>query len=188
MVNIIGQIQKGISTHSVVSNYCKHMAFVSQVEPKSIEEALKDDKWVVAMHEELHQFTRNDGWFLVPRSDQINIFGCKWVFRNKLNESRGITRNKARLVAKGYNQEEGINYGETFAPVARLEAGRLLVVFACMNGFKLFQMDVKSVFLNGIINEEVYVEQPPNFEDHQHPNHVYKLKKALYGLMQAPRQ
>ena len=99
-----------------------------------------------------------------------------------------ITRNKARLVDKGYNQEEGIDNGETFALVARLEVVRLLVIFACMSGFKLFQMDVKSAFLNGIINEEVYVEQPPGFEDHQHPNHVYKLKKALYGLKQASRQ
>ena len=92
------------------------------------------------------------------------------------------TRNKARLVVKGYNQEEGIDYGETFAPVARLEVVRLPLAFACMSGFKLFQMDVKSAFLNGFINEEVYVEQPPGFEDHQHPNHVFKLKKALYVL------
>jgi len=112
----------------------------------------------------------------------MSIIGSKWVFRNKLDEAGVITRNKARLVAKGYNQEEGIDYGETFAPFARLEAVRLLLAFACMSGFKLFQMDVKSDFLNGIINEEVYVEQPPGFEDHQHPNHVYKLKKALYGL------
>jgi len=164
------------------------MTFVSQVEPKSIEEALKDDKWVATMDEELHQFTRNDVWFLVPRSDQMNIIGCKWVFRKRLDESGVITRNKARLVAKGYNQEEGIDYGETFAPVSRLEAVRLLLAFACMSGFKLFQMDVKSAFLNGIINEEVYIEQPTGFRDHQHPNHVYKLKKALYGLKQAPRQ
>ena len=101
----------------------------------------------------------------------MNTIGCKWVFRNKLDESGVITRNKARLVAKGYNKEEGIDYGETFALVARLEDLRLLMAFACMNGFKLFQMDVKSVFLNGIINEEVYVVQPPSFEDHQHPNH-----------------
>jgi len=107
---------------------------------------------------------------------------------NKLDESGVITRNKARLVAKGYNQEEGIDYSETFAPVARLEAIRLLLAFTCMSGFKLFQMDVKSAFLNGIINEEVYVEQPSGFEDHQHPNHLYKLKKALYGIKQAPRQ
>jgi len=104
--NIIGQIHKGVSTCSVVSNYCKHMAFVSQIEPKSIEEALKDDKCVAAVHEELHQFTRNDVWFLVLKSDQMNIIGCKWVFKNKLDESGVITRNKARLVAKGYNQEE----------------------------------------------------------------------------------
>jgi len=118
----------------------------------------------------------------------MNIIGTKWVFRNKLDEAGVITRNKARLVAKGYNQEEGIDYRETFALVARLETVRLLLAFACMSGFKLFQMDVKSAFLNGIISEEVYVEQPPGFEDHQHPNHVYKLKKALYGLKQAPRQ
>ncbi|XP_068467230.1 uncharacterized protein [Phaseolus vulgaris] len=99
-----------------------------------------------------------------------------------------ITRNKARLVVKGYNQEEGIDYGETFAPIARLEVVRLLLAFACMSGFKLFQMNVKSAFLNGYINEEVYVDQPLGFEDHQYPNHVFKLKKALYGLKQAPRQ
>jgi len=114
----------------------------------------------------------------------MNIIRSKWVFINKLDEAGVITRNKARLIAKGYNQEEGIDYGETFSPFARLEAVRLLLAFACMSGFKLFQMDVKSAFLN----EEVYVEQPPGFEDHQHPNHVFKLKKVLYGLKQAPRQ
>ena len=127
----------------------------------------------------------------IPRHLLVeNIIGCKWLFRNKLDESGVITRNKAKLVAKGYNQEEGIDYKEktNFAPIARLEAVRLLLAFACMSGFKLFQMDVKSAFLNGIINDEVYVEQPPGFEDHQHPNHVYKLKKALYGIKQAPRQ
>jgi len=118
----------------------------------------------------------------------MNIIRTKWVFRNKLDESGVITRNRERLVAKGYNQEEGIDYDETFTPVARLEVVRLLLAFACMSGFKLFQMDVKSVFLNGIINEEVFVSQPPGFEDHLHPNHVYKLKKALYGLKQSPRQ
>jgi len=118
----------------------------------------------------------------------MNIIECKWVFKNKLDEFGVITRNKERLVAKGYNKKESIDYDETFAPVARLEVIRFLLAFACMSGFKLFQMGVKSAFLNGIINLEVYVEQPPGFEDHQHPNHVYKLKKALYGLKQAPRQ
>jgi len=95
----------------------------------------------------------------------MNIIRSKWVFINKLDEAGVITRNKARLIAKGYNQEEGIDYGETFSPFARLEAVRLLLAFACMSGFKLFQMDVKSAFLN----EEVYVEQPPGFEDHNIP-------------------
>ena len=188
MENIIGQIKEGVSTRSSISNFCRHTAFVSQVEPMSIEEALKDEKWVEVMHEELNQFARNDVWFMVPKTDEMNIIGFKWVFKNKLEEAEIITRNKARLVAKGYNQKEEIDYGETLAPVARLEAVRLLLAFACMNGFKLFQMDVKSAFLNGFINEGVYVEQPPGFEDHQHLNHVFKLKKALYGLKQAPRQ
>jgi len=99
-----------------------------------------------------------------------------------------ITRNKARLVAKGYNQEEGIDYDETFVPVARLEAVRLFLAFACMSGFKLFQIDMKNAFLNGIVNEEIFVSQAPEFEDHLYPNYAYKFKNALYGLKQAPRK
>ena len=98
-----------------------------------------------------------------------------------------ITRNKSRLVIQGYNQEEGIDYDETFAPVARMEAIRILIAFATFMGFKLYQMDVKSAFLNGDLKEKVYVKQPPGFEDVELPNHVFKLNKALYGLKQAPR-
>ena len=105
-----------------------------------------------------------------------------------MDEQGVIVRNKARLVAKGYNQEEGIDFGETYAPVARLEPVRLLLACACMNGFKLHQMDVKSAFLNGYIDEEVYVSQPFGFEDQKYSNHVFKLKKSLYGLKQAARQ
>ena len=140
------------------------------------------------MQEELNQFALNEVWTLVPRIHEMNIIGTKWVFRNNMDEHGVITINKARLVAKGYNQEEGIDYDETYAPVARLEAVRLLLAFSCIKGFKLFQMDVKSAFLNGYINEEVFVSQPPGFEDHQHSGHVFKLKKALYGLKQALRQ
>jgi len=118
----------------------------------------------------------------------MNVIGTKWVFINKSDDLGIITRNKARLVAKRYNQAKGIDYDETFAPVARLEAIRLLLPFSSMSAFKLFQMDVKSAFLNGIVNEEIYFSQPPGFEDHKHPEYVYKLKKALYGLKQAPRQ
>ena len=104
-----------------------------------------------------------------------------------MDELGNMVRNKARLVAQGYNQEEGIDFDETFAFVVRIEAIRLLLAFACHMNFKLFQLDVKSAFLNGFIQEEVYVEQPPGFEDHEKPNHVYKLQKTLYGLKQAPK-
>jgi len=164
------------------------MSFVSQIEPSFVDIALSDDKWVDAMHDELNQFIRNNVWVLVPRSHDMNVIGTKWVFRNKLDEQGTIIKNKARMVAKGYNQEEGIDFDETYAPVARLEAVRLLLAYACLCGFKLFQMDVKSAFLNVFIEEEVYVSQPPGFEDFKHPDHVYKLQKALYGLKQAPRQ
>ncbi|GJU85200.1 copia protein [Tanacetum coccineum] len=117
----------------------------------------------------------------------MTIIGTKWVYRNKLDENGVVTRNKARLVAQGYNQQEGIDYDETYAPVARLESIRILLAYACALDFKLYQMDVKSAFLNGFINEEVYVAQPPGFIDFAKPNYVYKLKKALYGLKQAPK-
>ena len=163
------------------------VAVVSQIEPKSVEEALQDDQWCIAMQEELNQFERNEVWELIPRDESHQIIGTKWVFKNKLDEDGNITKNKARLVAKGYIQEEGINYNETYAPVARLEVIQLLLAYASLMKFKLYQMDVKSAFLNGFIKEDVYVEQPPGFEDYKFPNHIYKLKKALYGLKQAPR-
>jgi hypothetical protein len=138
------------------------------------------------MQEELNNFTRNEVWHLVPRPNQ-NVVGTKWVFRNKQDEHGVVIRNKAQLVAKGYSQVEGLDFGETYAPVARLESIRILLAYATYHGFKLYQMDVKSAFLNGPIKEEVYVEQPPVFEDSEYPNHVYELSKVLYGLKQAPR-
>ena len=143
--------------------------------------------WICAMQEELAQFERNEVWELVPRPSDRMIIGTKWVFRNKLDENGNVVRNKARLVAQGYKQQEGIDFEETFAPVARLESIRMLLAYAANKGFTLFQMDVKSAFLNGFIDEEVYVQQPPGFVDPTFPNHVYKLTKALYGLKQAPR-
>ncbi|GJY59074.1 retrovirus-related pol polyprotein from transposon TNT 1-94 [Tanacetum coccineum] len=142
---------------------------------------------IVSMQEELNQFIANDVWELVPQPRNMKIIGTKWVFRNKLDENGIVSQNKARLVAQGYNQQEGIDYVETYAPVARLESIRILLAYACALDFKIFQMDVKSAFLNGFINEEVYVAQPPGFIDFEKPDHVYKLKKALYGLKQAPK-
>jgi hypothetical protein len=140
----------------------------------------------MAMQEELNNFSRNEVCHLVPHPNQ-NVVGTKWVFRNKQDEHGVVTRNKARLMAKGYSQVEGLDFDETYAPVARLESIRILLAYATCHGFKLYQMDVKSAFLNGPIKEEVFVEQPPCFEDYEDPSHVYKLSKALYGLKQAPR-
>ena len=109
------------------------------------------------------------------------------LFRNKMDESVLVVRNKARLMARGYNQEEGIDFDETFAPIPRLESIRMLLAYACHKDFILFQMDVKSTFLNGYIMDEVYVKQSPGFENEQFPNYVYKLSKALYELKQTPR-
>ena len=129
------------------------------------------------MQEELNQFKRSNVWTLTERPKYNSVIGTKWIFRNKLDENGVVIRNKAGLVAKGYNQEEGIDFDETFAPVARLEAIRLLLAFACFMDFKLYQMDVKRAFLNGFIEEEVYVEQPPGFENHELPNHVFRLQR-----------
>ena len=137
------------------------------------------------MHEELNYFTRNEVWTLEERPQGARVIGTKWVFRNKQDDQGVVVRNKARLVAKGFSQVEGLDFGETFAPIARLEAICILLAYASHHEMKLYQMDVKSVFLNGFINELVYVDQPPRFEDPRYPNHVYRLSKALYGLKQA---
>ncbi|MCH79438.1 gag-pol polyprotein [Trifolium medium] len=210
---IIGDPVKGVTTrrsNDAVANSC----FVSRIEPKNVKEALTDECWIEAMQEKLNQFKRSEVWDLVPRPDECwieamqeelnqfkrsevwdlvprpertNVIGTKWILKNKSDEYGVVTRNKARLVAQGYTQVEGLDFDETFAPVARLESIRLLLGLTCILKFKLFQMDVKSAFLNGYLHEEVYVEQPKGFIDPTFPNHVYKLKKTLYGLKQAPR-
>ncbi|GKA40991.1 retrovirus-related pol polyprotein from transposon TNT 1-94 [Tanacetum coccineum] len=184
--NVIGNLNQR-TLRSQAQEKSNFFCFISTIEPKNINEALKDENWVMAMQEELNQFITNDVWELVPNPMDMTIIGTKWVYRNKLDENGVVTRNKARLVAQGYNQQEGIDYDETYAPVARLESIRILLAYACALDFKLYQMDVKSAFLNGVINEEVYVAQPPGFIDFAKPNYVYKLKKALYGLKQAPK-
>ncbi|GJR88642.1 putative ribonuclease H-like domain-containing protein [Tanacetum coccineum] len=139
------------------------------------------------MQEELLQFELQKVWTLVDLPNGKRAIRTKWVFRNKKDERRIVVRNKARLVAQGYTQKEGINYDEVFAPVARIEAIRLFFAYASYMGFIVYQMDMKSAFLYGTIEEEVYVCQPPGFEDSNFPDKVYKIEKALYGLHQAPR-
>ncbi|WJX24547.1 hypothetical protein P8452_13641 [Trifolium repens] len=155
---ILGNKESPRRTRSDYQQLDSLLGLISMIEPKNVDEALTDDGWIVAMQDELNQFQRNDVWDLVPRPAHKNIIGTKWVFRNKMNEQ-----------------------------VARLEAIRLLLSYAVNNGITLYQMDVKSAFLNGVISEEVYVKQPPGFEDLKNPDYVYKLKKSLYGLKQAPR-
>nr|GEZ34521.1 hypothetical protein [Tanacetum cinerariifolium] len=156
-------------------------------EPKRVHQALKDPSWIEAMQEELLQFKMQKVWILVDLPHGKRAIGTKWVFKNKKDERGIVVRNKARLVAQGYTQEEGIDYEEVFAPVARIEAIRLFLAYASFMGFMVYQMDFKSAFLYGTIEEEVYVCQPLGFEDLDHPDKVYKVVKALYGLHQAPR-
>ncbi|KAI3700031.1 hypothetical protein L2E82_44644 [Cichorium intybus] len=136
---------------------------------------------------ELAKFERNQVWDLAPTPPDVTVVGSRWVFRNKTDDQGILCRNKARLVVKGYSQQEGIDYDETCAPVARLEAIRIFLAYAAHKNFKVFQMDVKCAFLHGEIDRDVYIQQPPGFEDPQFPNHSFKLQKAVYGLKQAPR-
>jgi hypothetical protein len=159
--------------------------FVALFEPRDVGHALSDLIWVNAMHEELENSERNQVWTLVDPPRDVYVIGTKWVFKNKQGEDGEVVMNKACLVAQGFIQVEGLDFGEIFAPVAHLDAIRILLAFAAFKGFKLYQMDMKSAFLNGVIQEEVYVRQPPCFESPKYPDRVYKLSKALYGLKQA---
>ncbi|GKB33533.1 putative ribonuclease H-like domain-containing protein [Tanacetum coccineum] len=160
---------------------------IHQEEPKNITQALHDESWVEAMQEELLQFKLQKVWVLVDMPHGKKVIGTKWVFRNKRDGRSIVVKNKARLMAQGFREEEGIDYDKVFAHVARIEAIKLFLAFASYMSFTVYQMDVKSAFLYGIIGEEVYVHQPPGFVDPAHPNKVYKVIKALYGLHQASR-
>ncbi|GJS43015.1 retrovirus-related pol polyprotein from transposon TNT 1-94 [Tanacetum coccineum] len=140
-----------------------------------------------ALIEELHQFDRLDVWELVDRPLCKNVINLKWLWKNKRDEENTVIRKKYHLVAKGYAQKEGINFEESFAPVARLEAVRMFIAYAAHKSFTVYQMVVKTAFLYGPLKEEVYVNQPDGFVDLYHPDKVYHLKKALYALKQAPR-
>jgi hypothetical protein len=141
-------------------------------EPRDVGHALSDLIWLNAMHEELENFERNHVWTLVEYPRDVNVIGTKWGFRNKYGEIGEVVRNKASLVAQGFSQVEGLDFEETIAHVARLEVIRILLAFAASKGF----------FLNGVIDEEVYVRQHLGFENPKYPNRVYKLSKALYEL------
>ncbi|GKA90197.1 retrovirus-related pol polyprotein from transposon TNT 1-94 [Tanacetum coccineum] len=166
---------------------CMFTLTVSQTEPNNIKEAIDDSAWIEAMQEELHQFDRLYVWELVDRPLCKNFINMKWIWKNKHDEENTVIRNKARLVANGYGQKEGTDFKESFSLVSQLEAVWLFVAYAAHKSFPVYQMDVKTTFLNGPLKKEVYVNQPDGFVDPHHPNKVYSLKKASYGLNQALR-
>ncbi|GJY83005.1 putative ribonuclease H-like domain-containing protein [Tanacetum coccineum] len=180
-------IQKQRRNNHKDFQHCLFSCFLSQVEPKKISDALEDESWVDAMQDELLQFKIQKVWILVDLPKGKKIIGLKWVYRNKKDERGIVIRNKARLVSQGHTQEEGIDYDEVFAHVAWIEAMRIFLAFASYMGFIVYQMDVKSAFLYGTIDEELYVSQPPGFIDPMYPKKVYKVVKALNGLHQALR-
>ncbi|GKB46873.1 retrovirus-related pol polyprotein from transposon TNT 1-94 [Tanacetum coccineum] len=157
--------------------------FVNQP-PEHISKWTKDHPIdnIEAKQEELNKFECLEVWELVPHPNHVMIITLKWIYKVKLDKLGGVMKNTARLVARGYHQEKGIDFEETFALVARLEAIRIFLAFVSHMNMVVYQIDVKTAFLNGILCEEVYVSQPDGFVDPENPNHVYKLKKALYGL------
>ena len=148
----MGQKEAGVQTRRNISEASSYLALLSSTEPQNVKEACKDECWVKAMEEELEQIERNNTWELVPIPKDKNVIGTKWIFKNKLNENGDVVRNKARLVCKGYAQQEGIDFEEIFSLVARIEAIRMFLALSRFQKFKLFQMDVKSAFLNGDLN------------------------------------
>ncbi|KAI3729653.1 hypothetical protein L6452_18315 [Arctium lappa] len=153
--NIIGDIQSGVKTRAASANFCLYSSFLSSLELKKVYEALRDPDWILAMQAKLLQFDRNKVWRLIPLSKGKSMIGTKWVFRNKRDEAGVVVRNKALLVAKVYYQSKSIDHDETFAPVARIETIRIFLSYAAHKNFTVYQMDVKSAFLNGILHEEV---------------------------------
>jgi hypothetical protein len=156
---IIGDINEHTTrSRSRNASHFAHSAFVATFEPKDIRHTLSDTNWVNDMHEELENFERNQVWELVEPPSNCKAIGTKWLWENKEGENGEVVRNKSRLVAQGYSQKERLDYEETFAPVARLKVIRILLAFSVAKGFKLYQMDVKSAFLNEFLEEEVYVK------------------------------
>lgn len=162
---VLGDAIKPMKIRKQERNEVSHFGYISFIDPKNIKEALVDDYWINTIHEELKHFERNYGWELVPRPSDTNVIGTKWFFNNKTEQLGQVIGNKARSVAQGYTQIEGIDFEETFAPIARLKSICLLLVIVCFLKIKLHQMDIKSAFLNGYLNEEAYVEQPKGFQD-----------------------
>nr|GEU77759.1 retrovirus-related Pol polyprotein from transposon TNT 1-94 [Tanacetum cinerariifolium] len=188
--NVIGNPSRPISTIKQLTTdalWCFYNFILSKLKPNNFKSAITEDYWFQAMQDEIHEFDRIQVWELVPRPDYVMIIALKWIYKINLDEYGDVLKNNARLVAKGYRQEEGIDFKESFAPVARIEAIRIFIANAARKNMIIYQMDVKTTFLNGELKKEVYVSQPEGFVDPDHTTHVYRMKKALYRLTQAPR-
>ncbi|KAJ4710130.1 Retrovirus-related Pol polyprotein from transposon TNT 1-94 [Melia azedarach] len=198
-VVVVPMIDKSfiIRWHSNISLACKTVVDeswlwhkrcnVAVIDPSNFSEASNHEEWNVAMRDEIVVIEKNKTWELVDRPLHKQVVGVKWVYRTKFNADGSIHKHKARLVVKGYAQQQGIDYGDTFAPVARLDTIKLLIALAAQNRWKIFHLDIKSAFLNGYLKEEIFIEQPEGFKVNGEEDKVYKLNKALYGLKQAPR-
>ncbi|GJV94602.1 retrovirus-related pol polyprotein from transposon TNT 1-94 [Tanacetum coccineum] len=190
IANVIRDLSRSVSTRKQLQTnamWCYFNAFLTSVEPKNFKQAMTEPSWIDAMQEEIHEFERLQVWELVSCPDKVMLIKLKWIYKVKINEFGRVLKNKARLVTQGFRQGEGIDLKESFSPVVRIEAIRIFVANAANKNMNIFQMDVKTSFLNGDLKEEVYVSQLEGFVDQDNPSHVYKLKKALYGLKQAPR-
>jgi hypothetical protein len=163
------------------------MSHIIDIEPSSYEEATGQSVWRDAMMEEYQSIMKNDVWDVIPRPKGKSIVTSKWIYKIKHAADGSVEKYKARFVARGFSQKEGIDYEETFAPVTRYTSIRAIISLTSVMGWKLHQMDVKPAFLNGVIEEEVYIEQPEGFVVNGSDSHVCRLKKALYGLKQLPR-
>ncbi|GJW34923.1 retrovirus-related pol polyprotein from transposon TNT 1-94 [Tanacetum coccineum] len=178
---VIGDPSKLVMTRQRLhtdSKVCMYALTISTIKPKNIKEAMADQSWIESMQDELNQFERLQVWELIPRPEGKNVITLKWLWKNKCDAENIVVQNKTRIVALGYRQEEGTDFEESFAHVARLEAVRMFIAYVAHKNITIFQMDVKMAFLNGPLKEEVYVSQPEVFINPEFPNHVYRLKKS----------
>jgi histone deacetylase 1/2 len=182
------RLQSGIRKEKVYTDgTVKYSFFISSDEPRNLEEALYDKIWKRAMDSEYMALTKNKTWYLVPPRKGINAVDYKWVWKKKFKSDGSLDNYKGRLVAKGFKQRYGIDYGDTFSPVAKPTTIRVVLSLAVSGGRSLRQLDVSNAFLHGHLEKDVYMKQPLGYEDKNFPGYVCKLDKALYGLKQAPR-
>ncbi|GKA19555.1 retrovirus-related pol polyprotein from transposon TNT 1-94, partial [Tanacetum coccineum] len=184
--NVIGDLSRSVSTRKQLQTdamWCYFDAFLTSVEPKNFKQAMTEPSWIDAIQEEIHEFQRLEVWELVSCLDKVLLIKLKWIYKVKMDKFGGVLKNKARLVAQGFRQEEGIDFDESFTPVSRIEAICIFVANTAHKNMTIYQMDIKTAFLNGELKEEVYVSQPEGFVDQDNPSHVYKLEKGPLGLI-----